>query len=292
MIYGKTFVCLLAGMCLLNSTGHAQALTDYKHLYNYAEKLSNDPNHTDNTDALALRSYLKVVDILETTKKDDPFLFKAYISSGAFLQVLGQQKKSIHYFKNAISLKSRLPGLRDSVLFRPLVYCGNAYYALDVPDTAESFYKKAENIAEKYPDVNEQERLYNTLGVISYAKGNYTESIPFYEKAISTLTRRKSFDNSLLVVYKNNLASALKKLKKYDQALKIYEGLLPYKIETDKLLHNIGSVYLAMGNNGQAIFYLQKVGYEDQKKLNDLGLAYSKEKIIRRQFTTCRDLSF
>ncbi|MGZ3766314.1 MAG: CHAT domain-containing protein [Mucilaginibacter sp.] len=278
MIYGKTFVCFIAATCLLIPNGHSQTLTDYKHLYNYAEKLSNDEHHNDSTDARALRSYLRVVNILETTKKDDPFLFKAYISSAAFLQVLGQQKKSIGYLKNAIALKATLPELKDSVLFRPLVYCGNAYYTLDVPDTAESFYKKAASIAEKYPNVNEQERLYNTLGVISYSKGNYTESITYYEKAIATLTRHKSYDNSLLVVYKNNLASALKKLKKYDQALEIYESLLPYKIETNKLLHNIGSAYLAMGNNERAIFYLQKVGYEDQRKLNDLGLAYLKEK--------------
>jgi CHAT domain-containing protein len=278
MIFGKTFAFLFAGMFLLNLNGYTQTTTDYKYLYKYAEKLSNDENHNDSTDARALRSYLKVINILESTKKDDSFLFKVYINTGAFLQVLGQQKKSINYFKNAVALKTQLAGLKDSVLFRPFVYCGNAYYMLDIPDTAERFYKKAESIAEKYPNVNEQERLYNTLGVISYAKGNYTESITYYEKAISTLTKRKSFDNSLLVVYKNNLASALKKLKKYNQALNIYKDLLTYKIETDKLLHNIGSVYLAMGNNKQAIFYLQKVSYEDQRKLNDLGLAYLKEK--------------
>ncbi|MGZ3778797.1 MAG: tetratricopeptide repeat protein, partial [Mucilaginibacter sp.] len=279
MYFGKFLLCFLLGVSLYHSQQIPKKhYPDYKQLFAQAEKLSNSAKPTDQTDALALKTYLEVIDILKDIKTDDPFLLKTYVSTGAFLQVLNRQKEAVFYYKKAISLKSAIPGMQDSVLFKPLVYCGNGYYQLDKPDTANIFYKQAEAIAEKYPDVSELERLYNTLGVISYSVGNYSKSITYYEKAISTLTGHSSFDNTFLVFYKNNLALALKKLKQYDRALSIYKELLKYHIETDKLLHNIGSVYLAMGDSRQALAYLKQVKYEDQKKFNDLGRAYFEEK--------------
>ena len=279
MYPGKSLIAFLLGLFLLHSPPVPQRqVYAYKKLFDYAERLSNDPNPSDEKDALALQTYLKVISILTTSTVDNPFLFKTYVSAGAFLQVLSKQQQAANYFKKAILLKGSIPGMKDSALFKPLVYCGNAYYQLDHLDTAETFYKQAENIAEKFPTVSELERLYNTLGVISYSGGNYTKSITYYEKAISTLQSHPSFNNVYLVDYKNNLASAYKKLKRYDLALEIYQGLLSYRIETDKLLHNIGSVYLATGNGAQAIKFLKQVKYEDQKKLNDLGRAYFEEK--------------
>ncbi|WP_295672048.1 tetratricopeptide repeat protein, partial [uncultured Mucilaginibacter sp.] len=252
--------------------------TDYKRLYYRAEKLSNSATPSANTDKEALSNYVKVVRFLSAKHIDDHFLFRAYISTATFLQVLNRQRESVIYLKNAISLKENLPDIRDSAFFKPLVYCGNAYYQLDQPDSAAIYYSKAEHIADNYPKVSELERLYNTLGVIAYSSGNYNQSVTYYQKAISTLTDHPVYVKTFLVVYQNNLASALKKLKRYDEALKIYQGLLPYGIETDALLHNIGSAYLAKGKYAESIQYLNKVKYNDQKKFNDLGRAYFGEK--------------
>src|SRR5476651_310629 len=98
MYFGKTLIGLVVGLFSLN-TGFAQPLPDYKYLYNYAEKLSNAENHTDKTDELALKTYIKVIDILTKTKMDDLFLLKAYINTGSFLQVLSRQKEAVNYFK-------------------------------------------------------------------------------------------------------------------------------------------------------------------------------------------------
>lgn len=269
------FFNFLLGCALLITPLFAfqKSVPDYKKLFRSAERLSAAENHTDQTDAEALKIYIRVVSILETSKTDDPFLLKAYVSTGAFLQVLGLQKQSIKYFKSAFEIKDHLPALKDSVIFKPLVYCGNSYYQLDKIDSAEIFYKKAEVIAEKYPKVNELERLYNTLGVVAYSTGNYKKSITYYEKAVSSLLTHPAYDKALFIAYKNNLATAYRKLKRYDDALKIYQQLLPYHIETDNLLHNIGSVYLAMGDGAKAASYLKKVKSETQNLLNDLGRA-------------------
>lgn len=246
---------------------------EYKILFEKAEKLATAKNPTDETDRQALSLYQKVIGILSKTKVDAPYLLKAYINTGAFLQVLDRPKEAIAYFKQAFAIKRSTPNIPDSSLFRPLIYCGNSFYQQERLDSAEMFYNRAKAIAEKYPEISEVERLYNTLGVIAYSSGNYTKSIPYYERAISTLESHKATENSLIVTYKSNLASAYRKLKKYDLALKLYQQALEYHEQTDKLLHNIGSVYLAMGQNQQAIHYLKQVSYKDQKKLNDLGKA-------------------
>lgn len=269
------YIYTLLSIAFLPFEATAQSSSkDYKKYYATAEKLANATNHTSKTDQQALQYYFKSVQILAGAKSDNVFLLKAYITTGAFLQVLDRPKDAITYFSKAFVLKRSLPGIKDSVLFKPLVYCGNSYYHLDKIDSASAYYKKAENIAEAYPQVSEQERLYNTLGVIAYATGNYNKSITYYEKAIVTLGKHPGSDNLLLITYKNNLALAYRKLSRYEDALKIYGQLITFHVETDKLLHNIGSVYLAMGQSGKAIEYLKKVKYVDQKKLNDLGRAY------------------
>jgi CHAT domain-containing protein len=275
MRLAKSYLCFLVGMFLFNNTyAVINQVPYYKQLFSYAEKLSNSKHASSAKDQKALKAYLKVVDILTKSNTDNSFLFRAFVSTGTFLQVLNRQRESSGYFKRAILLKKALPELPDSILFKPLVYCGNAYYQLYQPDSAAIFYHQAENIADKYPRISELERLYNTLGIVAYSGGNYIKSITFYQKAISVLMSHRQFDNVLLLTYKNNLASALRKLKRYDEALTIFKGLLNYHAETDKILHNIGTVYLAMGESKRAITYLKAVKQDDQKKLNDLGRAY------------------
>ncbi|MFB9843624.1 CHAT domain-containing protein [Mucilaginibacter ginsenosidivorans] len=276
MCWDRLFRLLVALIVLFASSALAQRppTPDYKRSFALAEKLSNAEHPTDETDRQALDAYIKAVNILNRTQADPIFLFKASVSTGAFLQVLGRYKESIPYFRNAFLVKLGFKNAPDSIMFRPLVYCGNSYYELDMLDSARNLYKKAENIAELYPKVSELERLYNTLGVIAYSTGNYSKSITYYQKAISTLTSRSHYDRTFLVYYKTNLASAYRKLKNYDGALSTYMALLQYHVETDKLMHNIGSLYLAMQKPAIALSYLSKVAYDDQRKLNDIGRAY------------------
>ncbi|WP_176844605.1 CHAT domain-containing protein [Mucilaginibacter gossypii] len=215
-----------------------------------------------------------MISILVQNRGDAPLLLKAYISTGAYLQVLGRSKEAIPYFKGAINFQKKTHVIPDSALFKPLVYCGNSYYLSDQLDSASYFYSQAKEIAEKYPQVAEIERMYNTMGLIAYSTGNYIKSITYYEKALTTIQARQKVDYSLLVAYKSNLASAYRHLKNYNAALTLYKEILPFHIESDKINHNIASLYIAMGDNESAINHLKKVKYEDLRKLNDFGKTY------------------
>lgn len=251
-----------------------QALPEYKKQFALAEGYANTSNPSAKSDALAERYYLSVIKILCKTQTDNVFLLQAYISTGAFMQVLDKQDDAISFFKKAFSLKKTLKTLPDSILFAPYVYCGNGFFRKDQPDSANVYYLKAKAIAEKYPKVKEQERLFNTLGVMAYATGNYYKSIPLYEKAISVLTKTPGFDQTLLLTYQNNLASSRRKLKQYPAALGIYQNLLRLGQEKENLYHNIGSVYLAMNKADSALFYLNKPKVKTAALLNDLAKAF------------------
>ncbi|MBL4678260.1 MAG: CHAT domain-containing protein [Mucilaginibacter sp.] len=281
----RYLICFLFTSFLLSVQAFAQSEREVRSAFAKAERLSNAPDHTDQTDNEALKLYKDVVNALSRNFANTPFSFRANVSTGAFLQVMGKYQESITYLDRAITIKKSLNTLKDSILFRPLVYCGNAYYMLDKPDIAESYYKKAAKLAETFPQVGEQERLFNTLGVISYAKGNYSKSIVYYRKAIRTLQQSLAPDDNLLVVYRSNLASALRKSKRFSEALSLYLSLLPFNINRNEVLHNIGATYLSMGQDDLAISYLKRVGYTDVKKLNDLALAY----IHKNEFSSAKE---
>ncbi|MDN3586253.1 CHAT domain-containing protein [Pedobacter aquatilis] len=258
--------------------GRAQDAIAYKKHFDLAEHYANALKPSEVTDALALKHYLDVIHTLSSGNQDNKFLLRAYITTGAFMQVLDRQQEAISLFRKSFDLKKNVAGLSDSVLFAPYVYCGNSYFRQDKPDSANIFYLKAKEIADRFPDVDQQERLFNTLGVMAYSTGNYNKSIPYYEKAISVLRKKGNPDKSLHLTYQNNLASAFRKLKRYQESLDIYRSLLSYKLETENINHNIGSVYLAMGKADSAILYFNRVNFKSTKLLNDLAKAYLRKK--------------
>ncbi|PWS26348.1 hypothetical protein DHW03_16335 [Pedobacter yonginense] len=264
---------LLLSLFVLSTVVQGQ-VSEYKKQYALAEHYANAAKPTDATDAQALKHYLKAIQILSSTQKDNVFLFKTFVDVGAFMQVLDRQDEAIHFYRQSFKLKNRIIGLSDSVLFAPYVYCGNAYFKKDKPDSAQYFYLKAKEIAEQFPKVDEQERLFNTLGVMAYATGNYNKSVPYYEKAISVLNKKSNFDKSLLLTYQSNLASALRKLKRYDESFRMYKSLLNYGLEMESINHNMASAYLAVNKPDSALLYFSKLKVRNPKMLNDMAQAY------------------
>ncbi|TFF36111.1 CHAT domain-containing protein [Mucilaginibacter psychrotolerans] len=259
---------------ILPATNAFSQQPDYRSLFNQTEQLSLEDEPDATLSRKVLQGYDQVISFLAKSKKDPGLMLRACVNAGAYLQVLGQEKNAATYFRKAFALRAAMPAIPDSAIYKPLVYCGNSYYRLDRLDSAAYFYDRAKTIAEKYAQLAEIERLYNTLGVMAYASGNYSKSIIYYEKALAVLNSHKQIDQALLVPYKSNLASAYRRLKRYSEALALYKSILSYHIESDKINHNIGSLYLAMGNTKEALNYLNKVGYQDIRKLNDQGNAY------------------
>ena len=267
----STFVFLVVLIAI------AQPSNSILNEYRQAEHLYNLDNPTDETDRKALQLYLKAATELVKSDKYDSIVFDAFLKAGILQQSLNQQREAIVSFARANDVQERI--LPDSLRFKPYLFIGSAYYSLNNFDSAAYYFKAAEQLANKYPGISELERLYNKTGTMYYETGNYVQSQFYFEKALSTLYTNSAASQYLLVNYKNNIASALRKLHEYPKALAIYESLLPFGIEKNGLLHNIGDTYLAMGDYNKAISYLSATSYSNSKKSNDLAYAYLRLKL-------------
>jgi tetratricopeptide (TPR) repeat protein len=107
-----------------------------------------------------------------------------------------------------------------------------------------------------------------------YENCYYKNSVKYYTKALSVTESHRPVNVFFVVNYKNNIASALRRLNKHEEAMKIYLSLLPYGINKDELLHNIGLTYLDAGDFASAIHYLKLVRQDNQAKFNNIGYAY------------------
>ena len=249
-------------------------VTNYERLYKAAEQFYNTENPDDSTDRLALLNYGKVISILQNNNSDDSVLFDCYLKSGIILMSANEDSEAVNFFLNSIALQNTSSLIPDSLLFKAYLYAGNSYYKMLNMDSALYYYNHAENLITKYPALDETERLYNQTGALYYATGDYKKSIAYFTKALSITEARVSSNKYFVVNYKNNIASAYRKIGDYNQALVLYKSLLHFDINKNELLQNIGVTLLEAGDYREAISYLNKVGYDNASKYNDLGRAY------------------
>jgi CHAT domain-containing protein/Flp pilus assembly protein TadD len=257
----------------------------YDLIYHDAEKLSFKPGYNKKTEELeagmnkvALDGFIRLLSSIEK-KRDDSLAFHCYFKIGTLYHYFDSLDDAQRSYQKAIEIKSRLPRVPDSFLFKPVLFSGSIYYNFNQFDSAMSQYKQAEKIAEKYNlSLNETNRLYNTLGALYYETGNYRQAKNYFEKSIALLSNSDPSFKALLVNYKINLASTLNKLEDFDKAETIYSEILVYNINRDEILHNLGAINLNLGASQKAINYFRKVRYNNNRSIrlyNDMALAYS-----------------
>ncbi len=254
---------------LINSSPYSQdkyRAQNYNQVYKYAEKLFNSANPTAKTDSEALGAYLKAAAILTKENRLNDTLIDCYLKSGILEMSGNQSYQALGYFQLAISLAGKNINLPDSLLFKPYIYTGSIHYNLNNLDSAVYYYKKAEVVNTKYGDLNESERLFNKFGALYYETGDYNKSISYFEKALSLVEAKKPSNIFFIINYKNNIATALMKLGRYNEALGIFNELLKYENPADELLYNTGNTYYETKNYSYALKYLRKIRNMDFEK--------------------------
>lgn len=264
-------ILLVVITILIVKSERSQHRAAYIGFYERAEKLYYDDTNSDAADSLALENYRKVIQL--HPQGADSILWDSYLKAGVLLQTAGKFSDAIPYLSNAVKLQTALPAMPEHLFYLPNLYLGNSYYDASMLDSASFYYKRAEQLATRHPETKGVERLYNTLGAISYESADYNQARLYFEKALEVLGKKSSDNIPLLVNYQNNLAAAYRQLKQFDKAMETLTGLLKYNINRNELIHNIGSIYLEEGKDSLAIAYLSKVG-NSQVKYNDLAAAY------------------
>lgn len=248
--------------------------SNYRKSYTIAEKFYNTENPDALTDSLALKNYGNAISVLKKNNANDCILFDCYVKAGIISMSAGAENIAIHFFLESVELHNRKSFLPDSLLFQSYLYTGNSYYNMINMDSALYYYKQAESIVNKYPLLSEAERLYNQTGALYYATGDYKKSIIYFTKALSITEGRLPVNKDFFVYYKNNIASAYRKIGDYAQALTIYRSVMPYDINKNELRQNIGVTLLETENYREAVAYLKMVTYKNESKYNDLAWAY------------------
>ena len=257
--------------------------TDYKKaesLYEKADQLSNkaDANNTIQRlqDQLYNKALYKFVEAKNSNPAGDSLNFHIFIKIGLINHYLDNTVAAKENYIHAIRLKSKIPSVEDSFLFKPYLFLGGVLYDEHKFDSAFFYYQKAEAIQNNYKVVlEESQRLYNKIGVMYYETGNYRLAKDYFEKALSSLSRLQPAYNSLMVNYKINIASIEVKLGQYDQARKKYEDLLTMKTYENEIRHNLGIINSHLGKFKEAIDDFKKVKYGvDEKNVElDYNLA-------------------
>jgi tetratricopeptide (TPR) repeat protein len=289
----KFFFAQLAvfGFGLLNSSSLAQIKNSDDQsivLYKKAVALFNSPKPTAQTDSLAFSKLLYITTSTKITKRNALIFFDCYEKAGIIKQTYGYQRQAIALYKKAIACRFAYT-LPDSLLFKPYLYCGSAYYFSNLFDSSLYFLKKSEAILLKFPGQQEAQRLYNSFGALYYESGNYQQGINYFRKAVQLNLLNKQPDNiTLLYSYKSNIASAQRKMEQYDAAVSIYKSLIPLRINQNIVFINLGTIYLEKSQPDSALYYLIKVKRADDYNPiileNALGNAYIQKQNLPEAF--------
>lgn len=203
---------------------------------------------------------------------NDSLLFMTWLRSGYIHYYFDSLQAAKQNYLSAIALKTKMQqSLPDSILFLPYLYTGAIYYTETQVDSALYYYKKAEELNDRYSKpLGQSQRLYNRLGVMFYENGNYNQARNYFEKAIALHETTAGSSNNLSATYKINIASILIKLEEYEQARQVYEGLLSHTEYRNEIYHNLGIIFQKQNEPQKALTYFKKVNYTDDRKNTDL----------------------
>lgn len=226
--------------------------------FKQAEALYNLEEPTPYSDSLAINNYLVAAQLFPDTGIFSEKKFGCYINAGIIEQSNLQQVAALINYNQACNTV-KAAGLPDSFLFKPYLFSGNAHYHLNHFDSAIHYFEQAETVLNRYHELEDAERLYNSLGAIYFQSGNFTQSANYFERALQILSEKKSGVTFGYYSFQSNIASALRRLEYYDSAAAIYRKLLPLGIQTEEISINIASIFLEQHQPDSAIYFLQRI---------------------------------
>jgi tetratricopeptide (TPR) repeat protein len=158
------------------------------------------------------------------------------------------------------------------------------------PEKAQQVY---EILLEQQTEESAKAPIYNQLGMIKRALGEYEEAIRFYEKDFEISQKRLSPYHPDLATSYNNIGTASRRMGDYSKALSSYEkalairqqSLAPDHPDLASSYNNIGIVYDNMGDYPKALSSYEKALAIRQQSLplyhpdlagsyNNIGLVY------------------
>jgi len=156
-------------------------------------------------------------------------------------------------------------------------------------EKAHHYFNLALPLLEKYGTQLVLATALNNYANLLSTEGDPNNAIPYLKRALEII--RKAGDKRKESIYLNNLASAYRQLKKYDEALAMFNQCVRINLENnwpENLITNYSGISIIYENTGdfqQAFSYLQKyhalrdsiIGIEMQGTIADLEAKYKSQ---------------
>lgn len=241
-------------------------------------RASYDETKEEKLNTEALQGFKDILpDLQQSPHINDSLLFQVQFAIGELEHFFGNYDAALYQYQSLFGLHSNRK-LTDTLLFKPLLYAGLIHYQRGQVDSATYVFLKADAIQQQYRyPLAESQRLYNTLGVLSYDAGNYRQARNYFQKALERINRNDPAFLDLESNYLINIAQAEMKLGAYDDALANYQQLIHLGRNLNEIYHNMAMVLNNKGRFGEALDYLRKVSFgkeKQQKLLNSFAKTY------------------
>lgn len=196
---------------------------------------------------------------LQKALQIDPAYAEAYNHMGSALMKKGQAGEAIAHYQKAVQLNTSYADAYNNL--------GVAFLRSGQVDQAIADYKKAVAI-----NPGSAEMQYNLGNALAH-QGNWADAIACYQAAVST-----ERDSVKAAKIRNNLAAALEKLGKSDEALEQFRQAVQINGNYPEAHCNLGRILARLGRRDEAVTHLRealrlKPGYEEaRKQLHKLGV--------------------
>ena len=201
-------------------------------------------------------------------KKDKNQISKFLFKLGEILQEMGNAKKAIDYYEQALSIDRDVYGERHPAVAAILNNIGGAWHALGEHKKAIEYYEQALSIDKKvygrrHSDVA---TTLNNIGMAWHALGKHKKAIDYFEQALSLGKEVYGERHPDVAATLNNIGGAWDALGEPKKAIEYYEQALSLDREVYGERHpavairlnNIGLAWHVLGEPKKAIDYYQQ----------------------------------
>ena len=255
IIGGLAALFLFAHPALAGPGRDNPLLKDYAradHLYNLDEP-------TEESDLEAIYLFTRVADGGALIAPH--IRIKSLLCAGNIHQGYNRFNQSKALYHQAISINNQ-SGQRKDFAYESFLYLGTSMYYTGIIDSARYYFEKASALTGsdgRTRQLPEQDRLYNSLGVIYYESGNYLQAKNYFQTALNFISSESEQYRDFYNNIQSNTANCLLKLHFYDSSIRIFKKLVLDNPENTLVAQNLAHALLEKGLTDSALLIYERL---------------------------------
>jgi CHAT domain-containing protein/tetratricopeptide (TPR) repeat protein len=246
--------------------------------YTRAEYLYNLDDPTEESDLEAINLFTRVADGGAIIPAD--IRIKSLLCAGNIHQGYNRFNQSKTLYHQAMGINSQSVQRKDFA-YESFLYLGTAMYYTGIIDSARYYFEKASALTAgngRALQLPEQDRLYNSLGVIYYESGNYLQAKNYFQTALNFISSESEQYRDFYNNIQSNTANCLLKLHFYDSSISIFKKLMKDNPGNKLVAQNLAHALLEKGLTDSALLIYERLdlppGFGRIIARNEMGRIY------------------